>query len=212
MCDPPVTVSYLKPPWITSGNFQLSSAFKTGVCTKHVKLWVASLKQPWGRRQLYEFRAQRRRNCSVTLLPVLPTSQMYSSWSAHVTLGQAGIDAAFSVCIRTHQGNKFRRHSFLGGLQSLGKNWGHYSGLQKRRGGEILGFTMQQRGIYEHISGKVWKEWWANIFGNHALLLLLPIKQHASQLRKPKSKSSSVAPGRELCMTVKLLRKGERKY
>lgn len=117
----------------------------------------------------------------------------------------------FQFVVRTRQGNKFRRHIFLGGLWSLGKKWGYYCGLQERGGGEILGFTMQQRGTYEHISGKAWKEWWANIFGNHALLLLLPIKQHASQLRKPKPKSSSVAPGRELCTTVKLLRKSERK-
>lgn len=50
----------------------------------------------------------------MTLLPVLPTSQMYSSWSAHVTLGQVGIDAAFSVCIRETSGKQVQETQFFG--------------------------------------------------------------------------------------------------
>jgi len=43
------------------------------------------------------------------------------------------------------------------------------------------------------------------------LLLLLPMKQHLSQIRKPKSVNSSVAPDTELWNTVMILRKCERK-
>lgn len=42
-------------------------------------------------------------------------------------------------------------------------------------------------------------------------LLPLPMKQHASRIIKPKSKSGSVASGRELWTTVTLLRKSESK-
>lgn len=42
-------------------------------------------------------------------------------------------------------------------------------------------------------------------------LLLLPMKQHASRIIKPKLKRGSVAPCRELWTTVTLLRKSESK-
>lgn len=116
----------------------------------------------------------------------------------------------FLFVVRTRQVNKLET-KFLGGLRSLGKNWGYCRGLQKRGEREIGGFTMQQRGIYEHIAEKAWREWWTNIYGNHALLLLLPMKQHATQMRKHMSKCSFVASGKEQWTTVMLLRKSERK-
>lgn len=117
----------------------------------------------------------------------------------------------FRFVAKGRSGKQAEERKFWGRLWSLGKNWGYYSGLQRRGEREIGGFTMQQRGTYEHIARKVWREWWTNICGNCALLLLIPMKQHASQIRKPKSESRSVAPGRRIWTTVMLLRKSERK-
>lgn len=176
---------------------------------KDMKFWVASLKRQWGRRQLYKFRIQKRRGCSISLLPVLSTGQPATHRAGNQLWARQQLKLLFWFLIRTNQGNS-RNRQFLSWLWILRKNQRCYSGLQKRGERKKGGFTMQHGSVYEHIARKVWRDWWTDIYGSHALLLLLPM-EHARQIRKPKSKSSSMFPGREPWTTVMLLRKSKRK-